>query len=127
MKMNRFARSTAATFWAVLLLFPTFNCFTAGQTRHPVRPKQTSGAPPARTNIEIRKMLANIDQANIERTIRKLVSFGTRNSLSDQNSPQRGIGAASEWLYSEFVKVSQNLGGRMTGEKQTFEQGKTAS
>jgi len=69
-------------------------------------------------------MLATIDQANIERTIRKLVSFGTRNSLSDQNNPQRGIGAASEWLYGEFVKVSQNSGGRMTVEKQTFEQGK---
>jgi len=71
-------------------------------------------------------MLANIEQANIERTIRKLVSFGTRNSLSDQNNPQRGIGAASEWLYGEFVKVSQNSGGRMTVEKQTFEQGKAA-
>jgi len=69
-------------------------------------------------------MLANIEQAKIERTIRKLVSFGTRNSLSDQNNPQRGIGAASEWLYGEFVKVSQNSGGRMTVEKQTFEQGK---
>jgi hypothetical protein len=124
MNMNRFARSTAATFWAVLILFPTFNCLTAGQTRHPVRPMQTSGAPPVRTNFEVRKMLANIDQANIERTIRKLVSFGTRNSLSDQNNPQRGIGAASEWLYGEFVKVSQNSGGRMTVEKQTFEQGK---
>src|SRR6266478_4902776 len=124
MKMNRFARSTAATLWVVLLLFPTFNFASVDQARHPVRHVRPSGAPPARTNLEIRKMLANIEQANIERTIRKLVSFGTRNSLSDQNSPQRGIGAASEWLYGEFVTVSQNSGGRMTVEKQTFEQGK---
>src|SRR6266478_3447848 len=124
MKMNRFARSTAATLWVVLLLFPTFNFASVDQARHPVRHVRPSGAPPARTNLEIRKMLANIDQANIERTIRKLVSFGTRNSLSDQNNPQRGIGAASEWLYGEFVKVSQNSGGRMTVDKQTFEQGK---
>src|SRR5882762_2416505 len=124
MKMNRFARSTAATLWAVLLLFPIFNFASVGQARQPVRHVRPSGAPPIRTNLEVRKMLATIDQANIERTIRKLVSFGTRNSLSDQNNPQRGIGAASEWLYGEFVKVSQNSGGRMTVEKQTFEQGK---
>jgi len=124
MKMNRFSRSTAATLWAVLFLFPVFNFASVGQARHPVRHVRPSGAPPARTNLEIRKMLANIDQANIERTIRKLVSFGTRNSLSDQNNLQRGIGAASEWLYGEFVKVSQNSGGRMTVDKQTFEQGK---
>jgi len=57
---------------------------------------------------------------------RKLVSFGTRNTLSDQNNPLRGIGAARDWLYGEFVKAAQQSGGRMTVEKQTFEQPKAA-
>src|SRR5205085_6723809 len=42
---------------------------------------------------EIARMLAEIDARNIERTIRKLVSFGTRNTLSAQDDPKRGIGA----------------------------------
>ena len=71
-------------------------------------------------------MLAEIDARNIERTIRKLVSFGTRNTLSAQDNPTRGIGAARDWLYSEFQSVAQNSEGRMTVVKQTFEQAKAA-
>lgn len=71
-------------------------------------------------------MLAEIDARNIERTIRKLVSFGTRNTLSAQDNPTRGIGAARDWLYSEFQNVAQNSEGRMTVVKQTFEQAKAA-
>ena len=45
-------------------------------------------------NPEIARLVREIDARNIERTIRKLVSFGTRNTLSEQNDPKRGIGAA---------------------------------
>jgi len=55
-----------------------------------------------------------------------LVSFGTRNTLSDQNDPNRGIGAARDWLYTEFQKAAVQSDGRMTVEKQTFEQPKAA-
>jgi len=71
-------------------------------------------------------MLAEIDARNIERTIRKLVSFGTRNTLSVQDDPNRGIGAARDWLYAEFVKAAERSEGRMTVVKQTFEQAKAA-
>jgi hypothetical protein len=67
-----------------------------------------------------------IDARNIERTIRKLVSFGTRNTLSEQDNPNRGIGAARDWLFTEFQKAAEQSGGRMTVEKQTFEQAKAA-
>ncbi|HEY6121836.1 MAG TPA: M28 family metallopeptidase [Pyrinomonadaceae bacterium] len=66
--------------------------------------------------------MREIDARNIERTIRKLVSFGTRNTLSEQENQNRGIGAARDWLYGEFQKVAQQSSGRMTVEKQTFEQ-----
>src|SRR6266849_3001334 len=75
-------------------------------------------------NAQISKIVSEIDSRNIENTIRKLVSFGTRNTLSDQNNPNRGIGAARDWLYGEFAKAAQRSGGRMTVEKQTFEQPK---
>src|ERR1041384_6446933 len=67
-----------------------------------------------------------IDARNIEATIRKLVSFGTRNTLSEQNDPKRGIGAARDWLYAEFLKAAEASGGRMTVEKQSYEQAKAA-
>lgn len=69
-------------------------------------------------------MVREIDARNIETTIRKLVSFGTRNTLSEQNDPNRGIGAARDWLFAEFQKAAAQSGGRMTVEKQTFEQPK---
>jgi hypothetical protein len=43
---------------------------------------------------ELRQILAEIDQDRIEATVRKLVSFGTRHTLSAQDDPRRGIGAA---------------------------------
>ncbi|MDX6402676.1 MAG: hypothetical protein QOH70_131 [Blastocatellia bacterium] len=95
----------------------------------PSRPRRTSSTgrnvAPA-NNAQIAKIVSEIDARNIENTIRKLVSFGTRNTLSDQTDPNRGIGAARDWLYGEFVKAAQRSGGRMTVEKQTFEQPKAA-
>ncbi len=83
---------------------------------------------PARrsSNPEIARIVREIDAGNIENTIRKLVSFGTRNTLSSQDDPARGIGAARDWLFSEFSKAAAESGGRMTVEKQTFEQPKAA-
>lgn len=86
------------------------------------RPRQRSTG--ARGNAEIYRIVAEINSKNIENTIRKLVSFGTRNTLSEQNNPNRGIGAARDWLYAEFQKAAAQSEGRMTVEKQTFEQPK---
>jgi hypothetical protein len=88
---------------------------------------QTTGrklANPAARNRTITSVVREIDAKNIERTIRQLVAFGTRNTLSEQNDPKRGIGAARDWLYSEFLKVAEVSGGKMTVEKQSFEQPK---
>ena len=79
-----------------------------------------------RGNPDIPRIVAEINARNIEATIRKLVSFGTRNTLSEQNNPNRGIGVARDWLYVEFQKAAAQSGGRMTVEKQTFEQAKAA-
>lgn len=75
-------------------------------------------------NRTISNIVREIDARNIEASIRKLVSFGTRNTLSEQNDPKRGIGAARDWLYAEFVKAAELSKGRMTVEKQSYEQPK---
>jgi hypothetical protein len=80
---------------------------------------------PAR-NRAISNIVREIDARNIEATIRKLVSFGTRSTLSEQNDPKRGIGAARDWLYAEFLKAAEASQGRMTVEKQSYEQQKAA-
>ncbi|MCM3904575.1 MAG: M20/M25/M40 family metallo-hydrolase, partial [Pyrinomonadaceae bacterium] len=99
----------------------------AAQERTPAR-SGTGAAFNSRVarNQDIARIVQEIDARNIERIIRKLVSFGTRNTLSTQDDPNRGIGAARDWLYSEFLKAAENSGGRMTVEKQAYEQQKAA-
>ncbi len=75
-------------------------------------------------NPTISKMVKEVSANNIETYIRKLVSFGTRNTLSDQTSATRGIGAASNWIFEEFQKISNDCGGCLNVEKQTFLQEK---
>ena len=52
-----------------------------------------------------------ISAANIEKDIKKLVSFGTRHTLSETKSDTRGIGAARRWIKAEFEAISKACGG----------------
>ena len=45
-----------------------------------------------REQAQIKKIVADISPKRIEAHIRKLVSFGTRNTLSDQTSATRAAG-----------------------------------
>jgi Zn-dependent M28 family amino/carboxypeptidase len=63
---------------------------------------------------EIKKMVAEVKAENLEATVRKLVSFGTRHTLSDTKSDTRGIGAAQRWVKSEFDKYAAESGGRLS-------------
>src|SRR3546814_11179817 len=48
----------------------------------------------------------------IESDIRKLVSFGTRHTLSDTKSDTRGIGAARAWTHADVDRTSAQPPGR---------------
>jgi hypothetical protein len=85
---------------------------------------QTPRRSPGPRNRTIANIVREIEARNIEASIRKLVSFGTRNTLSEQNDPNRGIGAARDWLYAEFLKAAEAANGRMTVAKQSYEQPK---
>ena len=71
---------------------------------------------------DIRTALREIDSHRIEATIRKLVSLGTRNTLSSQTDLNRGVGAARDWILSEFQRVSKESGGRLKVELQSWEE-----
>jgi hypothetical protein len=71
---------------------------------------------------DVRQMLSDVSSSNIEASIQKLVSFGTRHTLSSQTDPNRGIGAATQWVFDQLQQDAAASGGRMTVEKQSFVQ-----
>jgi hypothetical protein len=79
---------------------------------------QMSGAPAAtlKPDADIQKIVKEISAKRIEATVRKLVSFETRNSLSDTTSESKGIGAARRWIKSELERCSAETGGRLKVE-----------
>lgn len=57
------------------------------------------------------------DSSRLEASVEKLVSFGTRHTLSDPDHPTRGIGAARRWAASEFERIGAQCGGCVTVER----------
>lgn len=56
-------------------------------------------------------LIEDVSAGRIEKDIEKLVSFGTRHTMSDTESDTRGIGAARRWIKSEFENISKECGG----------------
>ncbi len=54
------------------------------------------------------------DPARLKASVEKLVSFGTRHTLSSAADPKRGIGAARNWGAAEFDRISKACGSCLT-------------
>lgn len=63
---------------------------------------------------EITQMVSEVSADSLQSYIYKLVSFGTRNTLSTQTDLKRGIGAARNWVLQKFNEFAKNSNGRMT-------------
>jgi hypothetical protein len=63
------------------------------------------------TSTSLRGITDAVSSARLESTVRTLVGFGTRHTLSDTISPSRGIGAARRWIRAEFEQISAGCGG----------------
>ncbi|HEX5181510.1 MAG TPA: M28 family peptidase [Allosphingosinicella sp.] len=61
-----------------------------------------------------RQAAAQVSEARLHAIVAKLVSFGTRHTLSSMTDPNRGIGAAEHWAAEEFGRTSQACGGCLT-------------
>ncbi len=59
----------------------------------------------------LHEIVAAVSAERLEADIRKLVTFGTRNTMSDTLSPTRGIGAARRWIKAEFDRIAAGCGG----------------
>ena len=64
---------------------------------------------------QIQSALKQISAQHIQANIEKLVSFGTRATISAQDPESiaagRGIGAAREWIKAGFERYSKECGG----------------
>src|ERR1700744_3079694 len=74
----------------------------------------------------IKQMVDEVSSKNIEATIRKLVTFKTRHTLSDTTSATEGSGAARNWIKSQYELYAKESGGRMTVAFDTFTQPKAS-
>jgi hypothetical protein len=77
---------------------------------------------PQAADATLRGILRDIDPARIRHTIETLVGFGTRHTMSTQTDPNRGIGAARDWIFNELQSYAATSGGRMTVEIQSYTQ-----
>ncbi len=62
----------------------------------------------SQTDSRIYDIIDAVSAERIEADITTLANFGTRHTLSDTISDNRGIGAARRWIKSEFDKTSTN-------------------
>ncbi|MGX1023119.1 M28 family peptidase [Psychroflexus sp. MBR-150] len=65
----------------------------------------------AQQSQKIYNIIDSVSAEHIEKDIRKLAGFGTRNTFSDTLSETRGIGAARRWIKAEFDKISKECNG----------------
>lgn len=61
--------------------------------------------------VQLGAIAAAVEPQALHATIAKLISFGTRHTLSDTASDTRGIGAARRWTQSRFEAISRECGG----------------
>ena len=76
-------------------------------------------APQAEPSVS--RPLPSADPKKVERTIRDLVGFGTRQVLSATDDPERGTGAARGYLEARYRELIESSGGRLLVERQGFD------
>jgi hypothetical protein len=87
---------------------------------------ERSGMPkplPAPVDAQIAAALQQVSAAHMKATIEKLVSFGTRLTISEGSVQSgRGVAAAREWIKSEFGRIAQACGGCLEVKIDAFTQ-----
>lgn len=79
-----------------------------------VAPLGAADRPQGCAAANMNRIVEQLDGARMKATVEKLVSFGTRNTLSETQSTTRGIGAARRWIFDEMTRYAASSNGRMT-------------
>ena len=64
-------------------------------------------------DAEIANYVSQVSADSLKSHINKLVSFGTRHTMSSTTDAKKGIGAARNWVLSKFRNYAKNSDGRM--------------
>lgn len=64
-------------------------------------------------DAEISGYVSQVSSDSLKAHINKLISFGTRHTMSSTTDPKRGIGAARNWVLKKFRDYAKNTDGRM--------------
>lgn len=64
-------------------------------------------------DAEIVRYVNAVSKDSLKTNVEKLVSFGTRHTMSSTTHPTQGIGAARNWVLSRFKEYAKQAGGRM--------------
>ena len=81
------------------------------------------GLPTSAPDAAITAAIAKISPDQIHADIEKLVSFGTRDTLSSMETdlpPGIGITAAADWIFAEFMRISAACGGCLEVKRDDF-------
>jgi len=78
---------------------------------------------PQPRSARVDALTAAVDPVRLMDTVARLVSFGTRHTLSETASETRGIGAARRWLLGEAVALSRGEGSRLVPFEDRFTAG----
>lgn len=70
----------------------------------------TQAAASPETDVLMQSLVGDVSADRLREDVNKLVSFGTRHTLSDTKSNTRGIGAARRWIEAEFKRISKDCG-----------------
>jgi Peptidase family M28 len=68
-----------------------------------------SAQPAQDLDPRIAQLVAQVSQDRLIVILKKLETFGTRNTLSSPDTPARGIGAARQWIFDEFRSYGPKL------------------
>jgi hypothetical protein len=71
--------------------------------------RPASAQAPPDLDPRITGLVGQVSEARLVVLLKKLESFGTRNTLSSTDSPTRGIGAARQWIFDEMKSSSPRL------------------
>ncbi len=83
----------------------------------------SAGSAPAPADPRIAAAIEAIEPARVEKTIKALVTFGNRNTLSSMATdlaPGKGASAAADWIEAQFREISAGCGGCLEVKRDTF-------
>ncbi len=95
----------------------------AATTQLGVAQATAQGMPVGVADPRIAAAIGQVSAAKVQADIAKLVSFGTRSTLSSMDTdlpPGHGISAAADWVEAEFKVISADCGGCLEVKRDEF-------